>query len=134
MRACVKLGLPLGPGVVAGTGCTVFAQYVRPVLSKIKIVQYTFQPLSYTYTYVLSRFFSYKRAETSSTENFVAATHPSLAVISVGLSSIFGHPHNEVVERWRTSGAQILTTGRSGTITVSTDGHDLKVETFIKKQ
>jgi beta-lactamase superfamily II metal-dependent hydrolase len=34
------------------------------------------------------------------------------------------------LERWRASGAQILTTGEHGTITVSTDGQDLKVETF----
>jgi competence protein ComEC len=75
---------------------------------------------------------SYKTTQTSSTENFVAATRPRFAVISVGLSSIFGHPHGETVERWRASGAQILTTGQRGTITISTDGHDLRVETFIK--
>jgi competence protein ComEC len=70
-------------------------------------------------------------SRTSSTQGFVRATHPSVAVISVGLNSIFGHPHQGVVERWRASGAQVLTTGQSGTITVSTDGHDLKVETFV---
>jgi beta-lactamase superfamily II metal-dependent hydrolase len=36
------------------------------------------------------------------------------------------------LERWRAIGAQILTTGERGTITVSTDGQDLKVETFIE--
>jgi competence protein ComEC len=71
-------------------------------------------------------------SRTSSTESFVRAAHPSIAVISVGLSSIFGHPHPQVVERWRASGAQILTTGQNGTITISTDGYDLKVETFVK--
>ena len=72
-------------------------------------------------------------SKTSSIESFVRATTPAYAVISVGLDSIFGHPHREVVERWRASGAQILTTGRSGTITVTTDGHDLQVETFVKE-
>ncbi|HEY0377262.1 MAG TPA: ComEC/Rec2 family competence protein [Pyrinomonadaceae bacterium] len=71
-------------------------------------------------------------SKTSSTQDFVAAARTSYAVISVGLASVFGHPHKEVVERWRASGAQVLTTGERGTITVSTDGHDLKVETFIK--
>jgi competence protein ComEC len=71
-------------------------------------------------------------SRTSSTQGFVRATHPAVAVISVGLNSIFGHPHQAVVERWRASGAQVLTTGRSGTITISTDGHDLKVESFVK--
>jgi competence protein ComEC len=73
-------------------------------------------------------------SKTSSTENFVKATHASLAVISVGLTSPFGHPRPEVLERWRSTGAQTLTTGQCGTITVSTDGHDLKVETFVRQR
>ncbi|HEX8709823.1 MAG TPA: ComEC/Rec2 family competence protein [Pyrinomonadaceae bacterium] len=71
-------------------------------------------------------------SQTSSTEGFVAAARPGLAIISVGLSSPFGHPHREVLERWRASGAEILITGRHGTITISTDGQDLKTETFVK--
>lgn len=70
-------------------------------------------------------------SKTSSTEDFVAATHAKLAIIPVGLSSPFGHPRPEIVERWRSTGAQVMTTGERGTITVSTDGHDLKVETFV---
>lgn len=69
-------------------------------------------------------------SKTSSTEAFVAATRPKLAIISVGLDSPFGHPRPEVLERWGASGAQIMTTGERGTITISTDGHDLKVETL----
>lgn len=71
-------------------------------------------------------------SRTSSTAAFIARTRPTLAVISVGLSSIFGHPHADVVERWRASGAEVLTTGRRGTVTVSTDGRDLRVETFVQ--
>ena len=70
-------------------------------------------------------------SRTSSTPPFVAASRPSLAVISVGRTSIFGHPHKEVVERWRASGAEVMTTGQRGTITVTTDGKDLKVSTFV---
>ncbi|HVG32377.1 MAG TPA: ComEC/Rec2 family competence protein [Pyrinomonadaceae bacterium] len=70
-------------------------------------------------------------SKTSSTEAFIAATHAKLAIISVGLTSPFGHPRPDVLERWRTSGAQVMTTGERGTITVSTDGQDLKVETFV---
>ncbi len=71
-------------------------------------------------------------SRTSSTDAFVAATKPSFGVFSVGQHSVFGHPHREVVDRWRTSGAQVLTTGRSGMITVTTDGRDLRVETFVR--
>ena len=72
-------------------------------------------------------------SRTSSTANLVAAVHPKVAVISVGQQSMFGHPHQEVLERWRNAGAKILTTGQSGTITVTTDGVGLEVTTFVKQ-
>lgn len=72
-------------------------------------------------------------SKTSSTEGLIAASGPRLAVISVGQTSVFGHPHADVVERWRRSGAEVLTTGNNGTITVITDGRDLDLETFVKK-
>jgi competence protein ComEC len=70
-------------------------------------------------------------SKTSSTDAFVAATHPRFAIISVGQTSIFGHPHREVVERWQAGGAEVLTTGKSGTITVTTNGQDLQLGTFM---
>jgi competence protein ComEC len=76
---------------------------------------------------------SYKNFGTSSTEAFVKAARPRLAVISVGQDSPYGHPHPSVVERWRASGAEVLTTGERGTITLSTDGHDLQVTTFVRE-
>ena len=69
-------------------------------------------------------------SRSSSIDRFVNATRPSLAVISVGLSSAYGHPHKEVIERWRASGAEVLTTGQRGMISVSTDGRDFTIETF----
>ena len=71
-------------------------------------------------------------SKTSSTEAFVTAVQPKLAVISVGQKSMFGHPHREVVERWRAIGAEVLTTGRSGMITVTTDGKSLHVTKFAE--
>lgn len=71
-------------------------------------------------------------SKSSSTVEFVAATKPSFAIASVGQTSPFGHPHPSVVERWRAGGAQVLTTGNCGTITVSSDGRDLQVEKFVK--
>lgn len=70
-------------------------------------------------------------SKTSSIAPFVAATQPRFAVISVGQTSIFGHPIPDVVERWRTVGAQVMTTGNCGTITVTTDGRDLQVVTYV---
>lgn len=73
-------------------------------------------------------------SKTSSTENFVLATKPSLAIISVGRTSRFGHPHKEVVERWQANGATVLTTGTCGTITITTDGHDLSLQEFLTQR
>jgi beta-lactamase superfamily II metal-dependent hydrolase len=46
---------------------------------------------------------------------------------------MFGHPHAEVVERWKQSGAQVLMTGESGMITVTTDGADLWGKRFTER-
>ncbi|HEY8227639.1 MAG TPA: ComEC/Rec2 family competence protein [Pyrinomonadaceae bacterium] len=72
-------------------------------------------------------------SRTSSTEAFVSAVQPKLAVISVGQQSMFGHPHPEVVQRWRSIGAEVLTTGNSGMITVVTDGKSLSVTKFVRE-
>jgi competence protein ComEC len=66
-------------------------------------------------------------SRTSSTEAFVSATRPRFAIISVGQDSMFGHPHAEVVERWKQAGAEVLTTGQCGMITLTTDGKDLSI-------
>jgi len=70
-------------------------------------------------------------SRTSSIEEFVDATDAKVAVISVGRKSQFGHPHREVVERWKNAGAAVLTTGERGTVSVSTNGKDLQVKTFL---
>ncbi|HEX7318282.1 MAG TPA: ComEC/Rec2 family competence protein, partial [Pyrinomonadaceae bacterium] len=48
-------------------------------------------------------------SRTSSTNAFIDATRPALAVVSVARDSPYGHPHAEVLARWRDSGAQVLT-------------------------
>lgn len=70
-------------------------------------------------------------SRTSSTQSFIDAVGAKYAVISVGRSSPFGHPHPEVVERWKGSGANVMTTGERGTISVSTDGKDLVIDRFL---
>jgi competence protein ComEC len=70
-------------------------------------------------------------SRTSSTQDFVTATGSRLAVISVGQSSMFGHPHSEVVERWRSQGARVVTTGNRGMISLTTDGQNMQFRTFV---
>ncbi len=70
-------------------------------------------------------------SRTSSTDEFIRAVGASQAVISVGRSSPFGHPHREVVERWKATGADVLTTGERGMISFSTDGREIWMRTFV---
>jgi competence protein ComEC len=66
-------------------------------------------------------------SRTSSTRAFIDSTRAAYAVISVGKRSRFGHPHPEVVERWRSAGAEVIRTGESGTVTFVTDGKNLQL-------
>ncbi len=71
-------------------------------------------------------------SRTSSTEAFVNSVQAQYAVIPVGRNSPFGHPNSDVVERWKNSGAKVLTTGERGTVTISTDGKNLEIQTYTK--
>ena len=57
-------------------------------------------------------------SRTSSSPSFVQALRPELAIISAGFGNRWGLPDVEVVERWRASGAQVLTTAASGAISL----------------
>lgn len=56
-------------------------------------------------------------SRTSSTDAFLRAVHPSLAVISVGKNS-YGHPRPEVLKLLKDAGAEIHRTDEEGTIEV----------------
>lgn len=71
-------------------------------------------------------------SRTSSTQEFINSTKAIYAIIPVGKDSRFGHPHEEVLKRWQDSGAKTLTTGERGTISISTDGKDLKIKTYFQ--
>jgi len=73
-------------------------------------------------------------SRTSSIQEFIDASKAKVAVISVGKTSPYGHPHLEVVERWKSSGAKVLTTGENGTISVSTDGQDLQLKVYNREK
>lgn len=70
-------------------------------------------------------------SRTSSSEAFVSACAPELAVISLGVANRFEFPAPEVVARWRDAGARVARTDRRGAVTVviSADG-ELSVSTF----
>ena len=66
-------------------------------------------------------------SQTSSSQVFLDAVNPSVAVISVGSDNRFGHPNPEVVERLKAivRGPRVFSTAESGSITLETDGEKL---------
>lgn len=58
-------------------------------------------------------------SNTSSTQAFVDATRPRLALIAAGYRNRWGFPKPAVVDRWRQAGASALTTLDSGAIEVT---------------
>lgn len=70
-------------------------------------------------------------SRTSSTQPFIDAVKAGTVIIPVGRRSMFGHPHGEVIERWKIAGVQIMKTGENGMVTITTDGKDLDVRTFL---
>jgi competence protein ComEC len=67
-------------------------------------------------------------SRTSSTPQFIAAVAPRLAVVAAGYRNRFGHPKDEVLERYRQAGARIARTDLEGSIAVRLSGETLGVE------
>ena len=61
---------------------------------------------------------------TSSSQEFLEALRPDVAVISAGRGNPFGHPVASVLERYRNIGAAIYRTDQDGAVIVETDGDD----------
>ncbi|HSE10989.1 MAG TPA: DNA internalization-related competence protein ComEC/Rec2 [Rudaea sp.] len=53
-------------------------------------------------------------SRTSSSERFIGALHPALALVSTGYRNHFKHPHPAVVARYASAGADLLNTAQSG--------------------
>jgi competence protein ComEC len=70
-------------------------------------------------------------SRTSSTEEFLEKLRPRYVVFCVGRRNRFGFPHPEVEERYRTLGTECLRTDVHGAITLESDGHDIRVSTFL---
>ena len=71
-------------------------------------------------------------SKTSSTDEFIAAVRPDYAVFTVGYRNRFGHPKQEVVQRYAHSGAELLRSDEDGAILVEMDAQGLQVERYRK--
>jgi competence protein ComEC len=71
-------------------------------------------------------------SKSSSTPEFVAAVLPDYAVFTNGYRNRFGHPKEEIVQRYTDSGAELLRSDQDGAILVEMDAQGLKVERYRK--
>ncbi len=72
---------------------------------------------------------SHHGSNTSSTANFLKKVSPKYAVVSVGEGNMYGHPHNQVLNRLERFGAEIYRTDINGSITLISDGKNISFET-----
>ncbi|HWB96712.1 MAG TPA: ComEC/Rec2 family competence protein, partial [Bryobacteraceae bacterium] len=68
-------------------------------------------------------------SKTSSTDLFLDATTPTFAVVSAGFENAYGHPHPDVVERYRERGICLYRTDRDGLVSFRADGRRIRIET-----
>jgi len=64
-------------------------------------------------------------SKTSSTEGFLAAVAPEVAVISLGRGNTYGFPHKEVMERYEKRNILLYRTDQQGTIVIESDGFEI---------
>ncbi|MBQ9946198.1 MAG: MBL fold metallo-hydrolase [Clostridia bacterium] len=67
---------------------------------------------------------------TSSSLEFLQKADAEIAVISCGLNNLYGHPHDEVVDRLKDLGVKIFRTDESGTIVCYGDGKTFEVANY----
>jgi competence protein ComEC len=70
-------------------------------------------------------------SKNSTTPEFLAEVHPSMAVISAGEDNPYGHPNRELLDRLEKAGVRILRTDRDGAVHVLTDGKGLQISCFV---
>ncbi len=67
-------------------------------------------------------------SHSSTSDEFLRAVQPKIAVISVGADNDFGHPHLRTLRRLERQGVEIHRTDQEGDIEIQSDG-----QTVVKK-
>ena len=69
-------------------------------------------------------------SDTSSTEKFLNAVKPEVAVISVGTNNTYSHPAKSTLDALSKIGAKVYRTDKDGTILLTSDGKTYNIQTF----
>ena len=68
-------------------------------------------------------------SNTSSSDAFIEAAAPQVAVISVGEDNEYGHPSALVISRLKAAGASVYRTDQAGNVVVYTNGKEIQIQT-----
>lgn len=69
-------------------------------------------------------------SRSSTTPAFLDAVRPAVALLSVGASNLFGHPHPRTLRALEERGIRVYRTDQDGAVILRTDGRTLRVETM----
>ncbi|PTR15194.1 competence protein ComEC [Nitrosospira sp. Nsp2] len=68
-------------------------------------------------------------SKTSSTTEFVSRVNPRLVIFTVGYRNRFGHPKNEVAERYKSIGSRLLRSDTDGAVSLRFANSEVTVQT-----
>lgn len=66
-------------------------------------------------------------SNTATSEAFLNAVSPSIAIISAGIDNQFGHPHQETLNKLSEQGVRVYGTYESGSITITATTTQIQV-------
>lgn len=66
-------------------------------------------------------------SSSSTTEDFLKAVSPKIAIISCGEGNKYGHPHSEITDRLAEANVKVYRTDVDGSIIFRTDGNELQL-------
>jgi competence protein ComEC len=69
-------------------------------------------------------------SRTSSSDAFLDAVHPTLAIVQAGYLNRFGHPRPDVLARYDARGIEILRNDRDGAITLTMDANGVAADRY----
>ena len=69
-------------------------------------------------------------SKSSSSETFLDAASPSIAVIQCGRNNIYGHPHQQTLERLEERGIKVYRTDLNGAVGIDLDGAGISIDSF----
>ena len=70
-------------------------------------------------------------SDTSTSDAYLSAITPNVAVISCGVNNSYGHPHQLTLSKLLNIGASVYRTDTDGTVSVSANGDDITQDNVI---